>query len=136
MWSTFLLCTKNREKKEARTIHSHINWQWDPVKYETLRENRLIKFSHCELSIYMQQHFNSSCVWNVFLSINMIFYSLCFLSRFHWYIYIYVCRVATRKLQEPKMGCLMVYLESSLWTFYGCHCYYVNRYGISLSNMT
>jgi hypothetical protein len=62
-------------------------------------------------------------MWSAFLSINMIFYSLCFLSGFH--LYIYICRVATRKLQKPKMGYLMVYLESSLRTFYGCHRYSV-----------
>ena len=28
------------------------NWQWGPVKNETLRQKSLFQFSHCEVSIY------------------------------------------------------------------------------------
>jgi len=34
------------------------------------------------LSIYIYQHSSSTCIWTIFLSVDPIFQSTCFLSRF------------------------------------------------------
>ena len=48
----------------------------------TLRQKKLLQISHCEVSIYMQQHSNSTCIWSICLSVDSIFQSLWFLSWF------------------------------------------------------
>ena len=42
----------------------------------------MFQFSYCELSIYMQQHSSSTCIWSIYLSDDTIFHSLWFLSGF------------------------------------------------------
>ena len=44
----------------------------------------MFQFSYCELSIYMQQHSSSTCIWSIYLSDDTIFHSLWFLSGFPW----------------------------------------------------
>ena len=74
------------------------NWQWGAVKNETLRHKRLFQFPHCELSIYVQLHSSSTCIWSIYLSVDTIFQSLCFLSGFPWW------RVAANKeATEPRV---------------------------------
>jgi hypothetical protein len=55
------------------------------VKNETLRQKRWLQCSHCELSIYMLQHYSSTCIWSISLSVETIFQSLWFISGFHWH---------------------------------------------------
>jgi hypothetical protein len=53
------------------------------VKFRySLRQKKLLQISHCEVSIYMQQHSNSTCIWSICLSVDSIFQSLWFLSWF------------------------------------------------------
>jgi hypothetical protein len=39
------------------------------LRTDTLRQKKWFQFSHCELSIYMKKHSNSTCVWSIYLAI-------------------------------------------------------------------
>ena len=68
---------------------------------------------------------NSSCIWSIYLSVDPIFQSLWFLLEIY---------LLTRK--PLNQGFLLVKLKSSLRSFYGRHHDLVNRYGVSVSQMT
>jgi hypothetical protein len=74
-------------------------------KKETLRQKRLFNFSHL-YSIYIE-HFSSTCIWSIYLSVDPIFLSLWFLSWFPW-----TGLVLTSKVLNQ--GFLVVKLKSSL----------------------
>jgi len=63
------------------TRSSPRNWQWGLIKNETLPQKRWFHSSHCELSIYMQQHSSSTCIVSIYLSVFVLGYWFCL---FRW----------------------------------------------------
>ena len=87
---------------------------------------RLCHFSHCELYI----HSHSNCIWSMYLSVDPTFVRACG----SYYYFLDRGLLLTRKL--PNQGFLAVKLKSSLRKFYAHHHYLVNRYGVSVSQIT
>jgi hypothetical protein len=91
--------------------HTHRNWMWGRIKNETLRQKRWFQFSHCELSIYMVQHSDSTYLHMEYTSKFMRYSRACdsyldFLNR---------GLLLTRNLLNQ--GFLVVKLKSSLRNF-------------------
>ena len=92
--------------------HTHRNWMWGRIKNETLRQKRWFQFSHCELSIYMVQHSDSTYLHMEYTSKFMWYSRVCdsyqdFLNR---------RLLLTRNILNK--GFLVVKLKSSLRKFF------------------
>ena len=102
-------------------IHRHVQIDLDMIIDAFVsRRNQRLDF---------HKHSINTCIWNIYLSFDTIFQSLWFLSWFPWLMVL-----LTRKLLNQ--GFLMVKLKSSLRKFYGRHHDLIDRYGISVSQMT
>ena len=104
------------------------NWQWGVVKNDTLWQKRWFQFSHCEHSIY--SNIPTAPAYGVYLS-QLIRYSRAYGS---YEDFLDRGFLLTRKLLNQWF--LLVKLKSSLRKFYGRQHDLVDRYGISVSQLT
>ena len=67
-------------------LSTYWNWQCEPAKKEAWWQKRCFQDYHCELSIHMQQHYSSTYIWSMYLSVDPIFQNLPIISWFSSYL--------------------------------------------------